>query len=405
MIREELLERFLRYVKVNTRSDERSETTPSTTCQLDLARVLKDECEKMGLTEVTLDDKGYVMATLPSNIKKDVPVIGFIAHMDTSPDFKGEGVNPQIVEYNGGNIYLNKDINIYLSESNYPVLKDLIGETIITTDGTTLLGADDKNGIAEIMTAMSYLIKHPEVPHGKIRIAFTPDEEVGRGADFFNVEKFGADFAYTIDGGALGELECENFNASSAIVKVSGSNIHPGYAKDKMKNSILIAYEFHNELPQNESPQHTSGYEGFYHLNDIEGSVESTTLTYILRDFETEGINNRKNKLKDVEEKLNSKYGDGTVEVILKDQYKNMKEIIDKYPEVMERAKKAMEALDVVPELVPIRGGTDGSRLSFMGLPCPNIFTGGYNFHGKYEFTVVSYMELACKTIIEICKC
>lgn len=405
MIREELLERFLRYVKVNTRSDERSETTPSTTCQLDLARMLKDECEKMGLTEVTLDDKGYVMATLPSNIKKDVPVIGFIAHMDTSPDFKGEGVNPQIVEYNGGNIYLNKDINIYLSESNYSVLKDLIGETIITTDGTTLLGADDKNGIAEIMTAMSYLIKHPEVPHGKIRIAFTPDEEVGRGADFFNVKKFGADFAYTIDGGALGELECENFNASSAIVKVSGSNIHPGYAKDKMKNSILIAYEFHNELPQNESPQHTSGYEGFYHLNDIEGSVESTTLTYILRDFETEGINNRKNKLKDVEEKLNSKYGDGTVEVILKDQYKNMKEIIDKYPEVMERAKKAMEALDIVPELVPIRGGTDGSRLSFMGLPCPNIFTGGYNFHGKYEFTVVSYMELACKTIIEICKC
>lgn len=405
MIREELLERFLRYVKVNTKSDERSETTPSTACQLDLARILKDECEKMGLTEVTLDDKGYVMATLPSNIKEEAPVIGFIAHMDTSPDFKGEGVNPQIVEYNGGNIYLNKDINIYLSESSYPVLKNLIGETIITTDGTTLLGADDKNGIAEIMTAMSYLIKHPEISHGKIRIAFTPDEEVGRGADFFDVEKFGADFAYTIDGGALGELECENFNASSAIVKVNGSNIHPGYAKDKMKNSILIAYEFHNELPQNESPQHTSGYEGFYHLNDIEGSVESTTLTYILRDFETEGINNRKSKLKNVEEKLNSKYGDGTVEVILKDQYKNMKEIIDKYPEVMERAKKAMEALDIVPELVPIRGGTDGSRLSFMGLPCPNIFTGGYNFHGKYEFTVVSYMELACKTIIEICKC
>ena len=403
MIREELLERFSRYVKVNTKSDERSETTPSTACQLDLARILKDECEKMGLTEVTLDDNGYVMATLPSNIKENVPVIGFIAHMDTSPDFKGEGVNPQIVEYNGGNIYLNKDI--HLSESSYPVLKKLIGETIITTDGTTLLGADDKNGIAEIMTAMSYLIKHPEISHGKIRIAFTPDEEVGRGADFFDVEKFGADFAYTIDGGALGELECENFNASSAIVKVNGSNIHPGYAKDKMKNSILIAYEFHNELPQNESPQHTSGYEGFYHLNDIEGSVESTTLTYILRDFETEGINNRKNKLKSIEEKLNSKYGDGTVEVILKDQYKNMKEVIDKYPEVMERAKKAMEALDIVPELVPIRGGTDGSRLSFMGLPCPNIFTGGYNFHGKYEFTVISYMELACKTIIEICKC
>lgn len=403
MIREELLERFLRYVKVNTKSDERSETTPSTACQLDLARILKDECEKMGLKEVTLDDKGYVMATLPSNIKENVPVIGFIAHMDTSPDFKGEGVNPQIVEYNGGNIYLNKDI--HLSESSYPVLKKLIGETIITTDGTTLLGADDKNGIAEIMTAMSYLIKHPEISHGKIRIAFTPDEEVGRGADFFDVEKFGADFAYTIDGGALGELECENFNASSAIVKVNGSNIHPGYAKDKMKNSILIAYEFHNELPQNESPQHTSRYEGFYHLNDIEGSVESTTLTYILRDFETDGIDNRKNKLNDIKEKLNSKYGDGTVEIILKDQYKNMKEIIDEYPEVMERAKKAMEALDIVPKLVPIRGGTDGSRLSFMGLPCPNIFTGGYNFHGKYEFTVVSYMELACKTIIEICKC
>lgn len=405
MIREELLERFLRYVKVNTKSDDKSETTPSTACQLDLAKILKNECEKIGLTEVSLDDKGYLMATLPSNTDKETPVIGFIAHMDTSPDFKGEGVNPQIVEYKGGDIILNKEMNISLSESYYPVLKELVGETLITTDGTTLLGADDKNGIAEIMTAMNYLIQHPDIKHGKIRIAFTPDEEVGRGADFFDVEKFGADFAYTIDGGALGELECENFNASSAVVKVNGSNIHPGYAKDKMKNSILIAYEFHNELPQNEAPQHTSGYEGFYHLNDIEGSVESTTLTYILRDFETDGINNRKNKLKDIEAKLNSKYGESTVEVALKDQYQNMKEIVDKYPEIMERAKNAMNTLNIVPKLVPIRGGTDGSRLSFMGLPCPNIFTGGYNFHGKYEFTVVSYMELACRTIIEISKC
>ena len=404
MIREELLERFLRYVKVNTKSDEKSETTPSTACQLDLARILKDECEKMGLTEVSLDDNGYLMATLPSNTDKETPVIGFIAHMDTSPDFKGEGVNPQIVEYKGGDIVLNKDMNISLTESYYPVLKELVGETLITTDGTTLLGADDKNGIAEIMTAMSYLIKNPDIKHGKIRIGFTPDEEVGRGADFFDVKKFGADFAYTIDGGAIGELECENFNASSAIVKISGSNIHPGYAKNKMKNSILIANEFNEELPQNEVPQHTSGYEGFYHLNDIEGSVESTVLTYILRDFEADGIVNRKNKLKEIEAKLNSKYGEGTVEVILKDQYQNMKEIVDQYPEIMERAKKAMNNLGIVPKIVPIRGGTDGSRLSFMGLPCPNIFTGGYNFHGKYEFTVVSYMELACKTIIEIAR-
>lgn len=404
MLRDELLERFLKYVRINTKSDESSETTPSTACQLDLARVLKDECERIGLTEVTLDENGYLMATLPSNIEKDVPVIGFISHMDTSPDFKGDGVNPQIVEYKGGDILLNKGMDLYLKESNYSVLKELVGETLVTTDGTTLLGADDKNGIAEIITAMDYLIKHPEISHGKIRIGFTPDEEVGRGADAFDVKKFGADFAYTIDGGAVGELECENFNASSAIVKVNGSNIHPGYAKDKMKNSILIAYEFQNGLPENETPQHTSGYEGFYHLNDIEGSVESTKLTYILRDFEEEGLKNRKAKLKELADILNEKYGEGTVELVIKDQYQNMKEIVDKHPQIMERAVMAMKTLGIEPKIVPIRGGTDGSRLSFMGLPCPNIFTGGYNFHGKFEFSVVSYMELACKTIIEISK-
>ena len=399
-------ERLLNYVKVYTTSDEESTSHPTTQRQFDLAKILVEEMKALKIQDVRCDENCYVYGYIPATKGyENKKAIGLIAHLDTAPAACGENVKPQIIENYDGNDIVLKGNNSILSPKRFPHLKNLVGRTLITTDGTTLLGADDKNGIAEIMTAMSYLIKHPEISHGKIRIAFTPDEEVGRGADFFDVEKFGADFAYTIDGGALGELECENFNASSAIVKVNGSNIHPGYAKDKMKNSILIAYEFHNELPQNESPQHTSGYEGFYHLNDIEGSVESTTLTYILRDFETDGIDNRKNKLNDIKEKLNSKYGDGTVEIILKDQYKNMKEIIDEYPEVMERAKKAMEALDIVPKLVPIRGGTDGSRLSFMGLPCPNIFTGGYNFHGKYEFTVVSYMELACKTIIEICKC
>lgn len=403
-MRDQLIERFLKYVKINTKSYDESTSCPSTACQLDLANVLKAECEAMGLEDISLDENGYLMATLPSNTDEECSTIGFISHMDTSPDFKGDGVNPQVIEYKGGDIELNRDLNLYLKESEQKVLKDLVGKTIITTDGTTLLGADDKAGIAEIMTAVDYLIKNPEIRHGKIRIGFTPDEEVGRGADNFDVEKFGADFAYTIDGGALGELECENFNASSAVITVNGVNIHPGYAKNKMKNSILMAYEFQNRLPIEETPQNTSGYEGFYHLNDIKGSVEQTKLYYILRDFYADGLAKRKTKLNKLAEELNKKYGEGTVEVEIKDQYLNMKEMVDKHPEVMEKANKAMKSLGIEPQIVPIRGGTDGSRLSYMGLPCPNIFTGGYNFHGKYEFAVLDYMELACKTIIEIAK-
>ena len=401
-MREELLERFLRYAKINTKSDDSSETCPSSACQMDLAVLLKNECEEMGLVDVSLDENGYIMATLPSNIDEECKTIGFISHMDTSPDFTAVNVNPQILEYKGGDIELNKELNVYLRESDHKVLKDLVGETLITTDGTTLLGADDKAGIAEIMTAMNYLIKNPSIPHGTIKVGFTPDEEVGRGADKFDVKLFGADYAYTIDGGAVGELEYENFNASSAVITVKGVNIHPGYAKNKMKNSILMAYEFQNQLPLEETPQSTSGYEGFYHLNDIKGSVEETKLYYILRDFDTDGLQNRKDRLNEIAKELNDKYGEGTITVDIKDQYRNMKEIVDKYPEIIERADKAMKRLDIVPKLVPIRGGTDGSKLSFMGLPCPNIFTGGYNFHGRYEFAVLSYMELACKTIVEI---
>ena len=403
-MQQEILNRFLKYVKVNTKSDENSDTCPSTKCQLELASLLKEECQQLGLKDITLDTNGYLMATLPSNIDEDVPTIGFIAHMDTSPDFSGEGVNPQIIKYSGGDITLNKELNILLEKKNNDVLNELVGETLITTDGTTLLGADDKAGVTEIMTAISYLVKNPDVPHGNIRIGFTPDEEIGRGADLFDVKQFGADYAYTIDGGAIGELECENFNASSAIITVNGANVHPGYAKGKMINSILVAYEFQNELPLSETPQNTSEYEGFYHLNEMNGNVEKTTLNYILRDFFKDGLQKRKDTINSIAKQLNKKYGEGTVEVEIKDQYENMKEIIDKYPEVMEKAENAMKSLNIEPKIVPIRGGTDGARLSYMGLPCPNIFTGGYNFHGKFEFAVLSYMELATKTIIEIAK-
>lgn len=403
-MREVLVERFLRYVKENTKGDYESKTCPSTACQYEFAKKLKKECEEIGLRDVTLDENGYVMATLPSNTEENLPVIGFIAHMDTAPDYSGENVNPQIVEYKGGDIVLNKELNIYLKESEYEILKSLVGEKLITTDGTTLLGADDKLGITEILTAVEYLINNPEIKHGEIRVGFTPDEEIGRGADKFDVERFGADFAYTVDGGAIGEIEGENFNASSATVEITGLNIHPGAAKDKMVNSILIGYEFNSMLPQNETPENTSGYEGFNHLHDLKGTVENTKLYYILRDFETEGINKRKADFKKIEEELNKKYGEGTVKVTLNDQYKNMKEVLVGKEFILERAKKAMEKVGVTPVDSPIRGGTDGSRLSFMGLPCPNLFTGGYNFHGKYEFAVVSYMEKACKTLIEIMK-
>lgn len=403
-MRDRLVERFLRYAKQNTMADIKSTSCPSSAGQYEFAKLLKVECEEIGLKDVTLDQNGYVMATLPSNVDEKLPIIGFIAHMDTAPDYSGENVNPQIVQYNGGDILLNKDLKISIKEDEYEILKSLVGETIITTDGTTLLGADDKLGITEILTAVEYLINNPEIKHGEIKIGFTPDEEIGRGADKFDVEKFGADFAYTVDGGAIGEVECENFNASSVVVEITGLNIHPGAAKDKMVNSIYIGYEFNSMLPKDETPEKTSGYEGFNHLHDLNGTVENTKLYYILRDFYEEGMNKRKEDFKNIEKKLNEKYGEGTIKVTIADQYQNMKELLVGKEYIMDRAKKAMEKVGVVPVEAPIRGGTDGARLSFMGLPCPNLFTGGYNFHGKYEFAVVSYMEKAFKTLIEIMK-
>lgn len=401
---EQLLNRFLTYVKYNTQSSESSTTVPSTALQLEFAKKLYAECNELGLTEVSLDKHGYVMATLPSNVPYEVPTIGFIAHMDTSPDNSGQDVKPNVQVYTSGDLLLNTTENIVLSPSDYPILNKLQGETLITTDGTTLLGADDKAGIAEIMTAISYLIAHPEVPHGTVRIGFTPDEEVGRGADYFDVDKFNAIFAYTVDGGELGELEAENFNAASAKVIINGRNIHPGYAKDKMKNSIHMAYAFEKMLPSQEVPEKTSGYEGFFHLNHIEGNVEQTILHYIIRDFDKDNFEARKNFLTKCQDKMNTLYGAHTVSLSIKDEYFNMKEMIDKEPAIMELAQKAMKNLSITPKIVPIRGGTDGARLSFMGLPCPNLFTGGYNFHSKHEFAVLGHMDFAMQTIIEIIK-
>lgn len=400
-----VVEKFMKYVKFDTKSDDSSNTTPTTKGQLVLGEELTKELKAIGMQDVSMDENGYVMATLPSNVNKEVPTIGFIAHIDTSPDMSGTNVNPQFVEnYDGGDIVLNAEQNIVLSPKDSPELKEYIGQTIITTDGTTLLGADDKAGIAEIMTAIEYLINHPEVPHGTIRVAFTPDEEVGQGADHFDVEKFNADFAYTIDGGAIGELEFENFNAASAKVTIHGRNVHPGYAKDKMINSVLIGNEFASMLPQTETPGQTCGYEGFYHLNNFNGDVETTTLVYILRDFDADNIENRKETVKAVAETLNKKYGEGTVVLELKDQYRNMKEMVEPVKHIVDTAFQAMEQSGVKPLVRPIRGGTDGARLSFMGLPCPNIFTGGENFHGKYEYIPTNSMEKAVEVILNIIK-
>lgn len=400
-----VVEKFLKYVKFDTKSDDSSNTTPTTKGQLVLGEELVKELKAIGMQDVSMDVNGYVMATLPSNVNKEVPTIGFIAHMDTSPDMSGTNVNPQFVEnYDGGDIVLNAVQNIVLSPKDSPELKEYIGQTLITTDGTTLLGADDKAGIAEIMTAIEYLINHPEVSHGTIRVAFTPDEEVGQGADHFDVEKFNADFAYTIDGGAIGELEYENFNAASAKVTIHGRNVHPGYAKDKMINSVLIGNEFASMLPQAETPGQTCGYEGFYHLNNFNGDVETTTLVYILRDFDADNIEKRKEIIKAVAEKLNNKYGKGTVELDLKDQYRNMKEMVEPVKHIVDTAFEAMEEAGIKPLVRPIRGGTDGARLSFMGLPCPNIFTGGENFHGKYEYVPTNSMEKAVEVILNIIK-
>lgn len=396
-------ERFLEYVKVDTKSDTTTGTTPSTKGQLVLADILAKELKEMGLNDVTISEYGYVYATLEKNCDKNIPTIGFIAHMDTAPDYSGKGVNPQIVKnYDGGDIKLNEDT--VLSPKFSPELKNYIGKTLITTDGTTLLGADDKAGIAEIMTAVEYLINHPEIEHGDIKIGFTPDEEIGEGADHFDVKYFGADFAYTLDGGAIGELEYENFHAAGVKVIIKGVNVHPGYAKNKMVNSITIANEFASMLPSDEVPEKTSGYEGFYHLIELNGTVENTSMEYIIRDFFDDTFVKRQERLKEIEKSLNEKYGEGTVTVEIKEQYRNMKEMVEPVMHIVDNAKKAMEEADVTPEIRPIRGGTDGARLSYMGLPTPNMFTGGENFHGKYEYIAIESMEKAVEVIVNIVK-
>ena len=398
-------ERFLEYVKVDTKSDETTRTTPSTKGQLELGKILEKELKEIGLSDIFVDEFGYVYATLKGNSdKKDIPTIGFISHMDTAPDMSGKDVNPQIVKnYDGDVVVLNEKLNIKLEPKELPELKNYIGKTLITTDGTTLLGADDKAGISEIVTAMEYLINNPDIKHGDIKICFTPDEEIGEGADHFNVKGFDADFAYTLDGGPIGELEFENFNAASAKVNIKGKNVHPGSAKGKMINSILVAHEFVSLLPQDEVPEKTEGYEGFSFLLGIEGSVENTQMSFIIRDFFEEGFEKKKQQFEDIAERLNAKYGD-VISVEIKEQYRNMKEKIEPVMHIVDTAKKAMEMADIVPKIQPIRGGTDGARLSFMGLPTPNIFTGGENFHGRYEYIAIESMEKAVETIINIVK-
>lgn len=402
-MKEKILQRFLKYVSIDTQSNENSETCPSTDKQLNLARHLAEELTQLGMSNVSLDENGYVMATLPGNSTKKVPVIGFIAHMDTAPDMPGNNVKPQIVDnYNGTEILLNKESGIKLSPEEFPDLLMYKGNTIICTDGTTLLGADDKAGIAEIITAMEYLIAHPEIKHGDLRIGFTPDEEIGRGVDFFDVKKFDAEFAYTMDGSMIGELEYENFNAAGAKVNIYGNNIHPGYAKGKMLNSALLAMELNAMLPQNEKPEYTEGYEGFYHLIRVEGTVEKSFIQYIIRDHDRAIFEKRKNLFKEIIAFLNKKYGEGVFELELKDQYYNMLEIVEKHPEVTNLALEAIRKTGIEPTVKPIRGGTDGSRLSYMNLPCPNIFAGGHNFHGKREFVALETMVKASEVIINI---
>ena len=396
-----LLSRFLRYVAVETTSDEESPTQPSTQCQFDLLNILLDELTAMGLNP-TLDEYGYLTATLPSNIEKEVPTIAFIAHVDTSPDASGKDVKPQITEnYDGDSIVLNKLKNIVLSPNDYPELKNYVGQTIITSDGTTLLGADDKAGVAEIMTMMHYLATHPDVKHGTVKVAFTPDEEIGRGVEHFDVKRFAADYAFTMDGGAVGELEYENFNAASAQIIVNGVNIHPGEAKGKMINSMLIAMELNAMLPQNEQPALTEGYEGFFHLTSITGEVEQTKMHYIIRDHDDVKFEHKKDLLMKACETLNAKYGK-VVEAIVTDQYRNMKSMVEPHYFIVERAMKAMQMAGVKPVVKPIRGGTDGANLSFMGLPCPNIFAGGHNFHGRFEYVPFQSMEKAVEVMLNI---
>ncbi|UZH55987.1 peptidase T [Salinimicrobium tongyeongense] len=401
--KQEIIDRFLSYVKIDTQSDETSEATPSTKKQWDLANKLKEELEAMGMQEVSIDEHAYVMASLPSNLEHEVPVVGFVAHFDTTPDFSGTNVNPQIIEnYDGKDIVLNKEKNIILSPEYFSDLLQYEGQTLITTDGTTLLGADDKAGITEIMEAMKYLLNNPQVKHGKIRVCFTPDEEIGRGAHKFDVDKFGAEWAYTMDGSQVGELEFENFNAAGAVVKISGKSVHPGYAKDKLINSMYIAMDFINSLPRLETPEHTEDRQGFFHLNGMEGDVEETTLHYIIRDHDREHFEARKEMMKDLATEICSQYERDCVTVEIKDQYYNMREKVEPVMHIVDIAEEAMKRVDVTPIIKPIRGGTDGAQLSFKGLPCPNIFAGGHNFHGKYEYVPVESMQKAVEVIVQI---
>ena len=404
-LKSEIIQRFTTYVKVDTQSNDDSDTCPSTPGQLDLARMLVNELKEIGMEDVTMDANGYVMATLPSNTEKEVPTIGFLAHMDTATDFTGAGVNPQMVEnYDGSEIVLNKALNIALSPQDFPELANYKGHTLITTDGTTLLGADNKAGIAEIMTAMAHLIRHPEIKHGKVRIAFTPDEEIGRGPHRFDVAAFDARYAYTVDGGPLGELEYESFNAAQAKITIKGKNVHPGTAKNKMVNAAKIAMELNGRLPAEEAPESTEGYEGFYHLISISGDVELTKLRYIIRDFDREHFNARKANLETIVKDLQATYGQGNIILEMSDQYYNMKEKIEPVKEIVDIAYQAMKNVGVEPSVTPIRGGTDGSQLSYMGLPTPNIFTGGENYHGKFEYVSVDNMLKATDVVIEVIK-
>ncbi|MCM3740515.1 peptidase T [Oceanobacillus luteolus] len=404
-MKEELIKRLTTYAKIDTQSNEDSDTVPTTKGQLELVEVLIKELKEIGMEDIEADENGYLMATLPANTDKDVPTIGFLAHLDTATDFTGKNVNPQVIEnFDGEDITLNEDLGVILSRKEFPELPSYKGHTLVTTDGTTLLGADNKAGIAEIMTAMNYLIQHPEIEHGRIRVAFTPDEEIGRGPHHFDVKRFDAKFAYTVDGGPLGELQYESFNAAAAKVTFKGNNVHPGTAKNKMVNSGKLATEFIGKFPEKEAPEYTEGYEGFYHLISIRGDVETTQVYYIIRDHDKEKFEDRKATLKGFVEEMKAKYGENQVILEMNDQYYNMREKIEPVKEVVDIASQAMKNLDIEPVIEPIRGGTDGSQLSYMGLPTPNIFTGGENFHGKFEYISVDNMEKASKVIIEIAK-
>ncbi|MDR0824732.1 MAG: peptidase T [Prevotella sp.] len=397
-----VVDRFLKYVKFDTESNTETGTTPSTPGQMVLARELEKELYEMGLEDISLDDKGYIMATLPANTDKKNPTIGFVAHMDTSPDLTGKDVNPRIVKnYDGKDIVLSQELNVILSPVDFPEMSDYKGQDLIVTDGKTLLGADDKAGIAEILTAVQYLKDHPEIKHGKIRIGFTPDEEIGAGADYFDVEKFGCEWAYTLDGGPIGELEYENFNAAGVKITIQGRSVHPGYAKDKMVNALVVANKLISLLPSSERPEHTTGYEGFYHLTNVSGTVDAATVGYIIRDHDRNLFEQRKKLMKDAVDFINKLYPESTT-VEIKDQYYNMREKVEPVKHVVDLAFEAMTAVGVTPIVKPIRGGTDGARLSFMGLPCPNIFAGGHNFHGRYEFVPILSMEKAVEVVVKI---